>query len=345
MAGIDHELVAVTPDDPTKEINPSDWNGDHVIRGDVDFDGHKITNIGAPVADDDAATKEYVDDAVAAGGGSFSPLDIDDCVLWLDASDATTINAGSPSDDDPVSAWADKSASNFDAAMADADHQPVYKTSIRNGKGVIRFDPAGDPEYLDLATAGDIVRDLAGCTVIVMSGNGNASLNFEIDFYASIGGDPTYPRLLASKCGYSVSNPADDDGFQWYAAEGGERPSVPSLMSVPQDPSGFTNGLGTWASGFAPWAIRCDWTSGGAVQVQLGHAALSPTWGWLPQAGSGTPDTASALVRVGGNDENDPISASAMECDLGELIVYARCLTSRELRQVFDYLSDKWATL
>jgi hypothetical protein len=42
----------------------SEWNADHVIDGDVDANGKKITNLGTPTENTDAATKKYVDDKV-----------------------------------------------------------------------------------------------------------------------------------------------------------------------------------------------------------------------------------------------------------------------------------------
>ncbi len=47
--------------------------------------------------------------------GIDSPLEIPDCALWLDASDATKINTGSPIDGDTVSLWTDKSGNSNNA--------------------------------------------------------------------------------------------------------------------------------------------------------------------------------------------------------------------------------------
>lgn len=47
----------------------SDWNKDHVIDSDVDFDTHKAINVVDPTANQDGATKKYVDDVVAIRKG------------------------------------------------------------------------------------------------------------------------------------------------------------------------------------------------------------------------------------------------------------------------------------
>ena len=52
----------------------SEWNKDHTIDGDVNFNSHKITNLATPTADTDGATKKYVDDKIRfiARGGGFN---------------------------------------------------------------------------------------------------------------------------------------------------------------------------------------------------------------------------------------------------------------------------------
>jgi len=51
-----HEKVHAIPD----------WNPDHVIDGDVDFNGHKGTGAGDPSSNQDLATKKYVDSHAGA---------------------------------------------------------------------------------------------------------------------------------------------------------------------------------------------------------------------------------------------------------------------------------------
>lgn len=45
------------------------------FEGSPDLGDYPINNVGTPVADKDAATKKYVDDAITTGGGAFVPLD------------------------------------------------------------------------------------------------------------------------------------------------------------------------------------------------------------------------------------------------------------------------------
>jgi hypothetical protein len=42
------------------EVNVDEVSG-HTVTGDIDMDGHRITNLGEPVDGQDIATKNYVD--------------------------------------------------------------------------------------------------------------------------------------------------------------------------------------------------------------------------------------------------------------------------------------------
>ena len=53
--------------------NAGDDLGDHTATQNIDADGNLLTNLGAPTGNGDAANKEYVDNAVAAAGGSTVP--------------------------------------------------------------------------------------------------------------------------------------------------------------------------------------------------------------------------------------------------------------------------------
>lgn len=56
-------------------------NGTSAMTGNLQMGTNRITGLGAPAADSDAATKEYVDDAVAGmGGGGGTPAGIDGAV-------------------------------------------------------------------------------------------------------------------------------------------------------------------------------------------------------------------------------------------------------------------------
>jgi len=74
-----------------------------------------------------------------------APLTIAGLQLWLDASDASTLYDSTSggqlvSGDGAVARWQDKSGNARHATQDFAGERPVRKTSIQNGRGVLRFD-------------------------------------------------------------------------------------------------------------------------------------------------------------------------------------------------------------
>lgn len=70
----------------------------------------------------------------------FTPADIPDLALWLDASDTSTIIQTGGS----VSQWNDKSVIAGNVTQATGVNQPTTGTQTINGKNAISFDGAGD---------------------------------------------------------------------------------------------------------------------------------------------------------------------------------------------------------
>ena len=105
----------------------------------------------------------------------FSPLDIDDCFLWLDGADESTITFDSTTK--KVSAWADKSTAGRDATQSTSNNQPVYNSSGLNGKGSIDFPGDRDGSLggvLDNAFSELFVVAVARLDVTSGSGAGSA---------------------------------------------------------------------------------------------------------------------------------------------------------------------------
>lgn len=69
----------------------------------------------------------------------FSPLALDGCKLWLDASQITGLNDG-----DAVAQWNDLSGNANHMLQATSSKQPLYKTGVKNNLPVVRFDGSDD---------------------------------------------------------------------------------------------------------------------------------------------------------------------------------------------------------
>lgn len=137
------------------------------------LDNTDATDVQGVITDFDAAI------SAAGGGGSTpgavnSPLDIDGCVLWLDASDADTINAGSPSDGDPIILWADKSGNGNDFTGPIPQVELVDITGATSGQFELSDPLTADPTAalawdIPAATMQTRLRadcpSMTGCTV------------------------------------------------------------------------------------------------------------------------------------------------------------------------------------
>lgn len=71
------------------------------------------------------------------GGGTFSPSQLPNLALWLDASKITGL-----ADGDAVATWTDAGPLGKNATEATAEKRPTYKTNIVNGLPVVRFGGA-----------------------------------------------------------------------------------------------------------------------------------------------------------------------------------------------------------
>ena len=75
-----------------------------------------------------------------------NPTSIPSCALWLDGADSTTMfqnTAGTTpitADGQTIAAWRDKSANRYLFIQPTTANQPVYKTGIRNGSSITRWN-------------------------------------------------------------------------------------------------------------------------------------------------------------------------------------------------------------
>lgn len=71
----------------------------------------------------------------------FKPSQIAGLELWLDANKITGLDDG-----DPLTTWSDQSGNGNDVTQSTSAKKPTYKTSIINGRSIVRFD--GTDDYL-----------------------------------------------------------------------------------------------------------------------------------------------------------------------------------------------------
>lgn len=114
----------------------------------------------------------------------FSPTNLNGLQVWLDGSDSSTMlqsSGGSPvaSNGDPIGVWRDKSGNSYHATQTDGTKKPTFRTNVKNGKSVVRFD--GTNDHLQLVGSTSFLKFLhnSNSTVFVAaknSGAGNSML-------------------------------------------------------------------------------------------------------------------------------------------------------------------------
>ncbi len=85
-------------------------------------------------------TETTIQQIVSGASAFWTPADLPDLTLWLDASDDTTLTLSGAA----VEQWDDKSDAARHAAQLSATRQPTRVTNALNGKPVIHFDGVDD---------------------------------------------------------------------------------------------------------------------------------------------------------------------------------------------------------
>ena len=87
-----------------------------------------------------AALAAAVLTTIPARGAPWTPADLANKALWLDASDATTVTLNGST----VSQWNDKSGNSRNVSQGTAANQPAYSAGVLNGNPAITFDGSND---------------------------------------------------------------------------------------------------------------------------------------------------------------------------------------------------------
>jgi hypothetical protein len=235
----------------------------------------------------------------------FNPLALSP-LLWLDASDASTLYTDSglttlvAADGDPLGGWKDISGNNRHAIQASGTNKPAYKTAIKNGLSVVRFDGVNDVlSSSGFALSGTasrwaffVYQDKNTTSGLIQHGTSDANENFDYyrintaTWYSDIGisGPFAQPSFISTNRFYLM-------GIVW------TRPSTISIVNA------WINGVNSTPT-----------VSGSTV----------------------TPNTASQIFQVGKSN------AVFYNSDLCELIYGESTLTAQNTADVLGYLNTKW---
>ena len=250
-------------------------------------------------------------------GTSFSPLSLSPA-LWLDASDQSTLyqdRTGASattlvaSDADPVGTWRDKSGNARHATAASDAARPTFKTGIKNGRSVVRFDGVNDgllggtTQFVQTTSAFSIfiIYKLTGSAMYptLFSTNTNQAQNFRI--------------IESNQAQYETIGFGSQSGFALGRASGATVRGNYYISNVTYNGSGATT-----RSNFE---IIIDGSSKTLSSVPLGY---------------GLDSTSGFGVGMQSNSTNP------MEGDMAELIIYNFSLSTSQRQKVERYLASKW---
>lgn len=251
---------------------------------------------------------------------SFDPLSIPNCVLWLDAQDASTVilNGGN------VSEWQDKSGNGQHRQQATVVKQPPYVTSSPiNGKPAIQFAPAAaaadDPVLGSNSSTINSRADITTFTVFRYVAQSNYGCLFTLARSAADGQGSPYLGLQTSLDNRLIAHNATL--------------TLTGAITL-------STGTGIIGSNNAAMYRRTGGTNGNGGTVNLEsrgavNATGSGTQVWTSFMGSNyyigrLADTTSATTRT-------------MNGYIGEHLCYQRALTTLEQEDIWAYLIAKWS--
>lgn len=205
------------------------------------------------------------------------PTDLSNLVLWLKA-DALALNDG-----DAVGTWTDSSGNGKDATQATSAKKPVFKTAIRNGLPVIRFDGVDDWLQTPNITWGTTVSIFVVCTT-TSTANGDV-----VNIYSNAIGSVYEMRVDGSS--QIAFRPSDTGGGTCEATKGitiltgswfycaGVRAAGSSTAYVNGSAGSTNSGCATQRSGDSPvsigeFSLGFQFFGGDVAEIVIYNAAL-----------------------------------------------------------------------
>lgn len=243
----------------------------------------------------------------SAGLAKFSPLNIADLVLWLDAADLSTITESSGS----VSQWDDKSGNGNNAAQATGAEQPATGGSI-NGVNAITWDITDDNLVVTQDTTINGLWGTGGTTVYVSQGDSLGGGGF--GRFAEKGASSLLKRsggigLLQLDVPFTTQS-AD---FRTPSNSFPAATTTPAILTITYDASNVSN-------------EPTFFIDGTAVSTVVNN---TPT---------GTYVSNTTNLTIG----NTSGATSGFDGEFGEILYYKHALTTSELDVLHTYLLNKW---
>jgi hypothetical protein len=241
----------------------------------------------------------------------FTPTTISGLQLWLDASDSSTLfdaTAGGnlvTTDGAVVARWADKSGNNRHATQTTANARPLLKTSIKNGRNVLRFDGANDSLW---SSSWNLTLTQQTVFAVFRSTWSGVTAN-----YARI-----FTQSDASKDYQSANN--------YIPLTRNNASQIASYSTNFLSPINYTNNV---------WAIATSVHTGTTVTNKINSATGSTANNVLNKTVT--------RYAIGDQIADGGLAAGSINGDVLEILVYSSALTTTQRQAVETYLNNKWA--
>ena len=254
-------------------------------------------------------------------GGAFSPSNIPNLGLWLDANVGVTYDGSNR-----VSQWNDQSGNGRNVTQtAVASRKPTFLSNQLNGKPAIDFYGSSNSANVLVGTNKDFMYDAGAASVFVVLAS-NSLINppngdTNVFLISERGGSPitTYAIVAAQQTATSklnafmVATPAGQTEFRL-------------SYQLP-------NGYGTAYD--QTWRIATMIDTGTSMSGYV-NGELGVTVGYTLTRGT-TPSPTEFLIGA-----NTSGATSSFNARVAEIIIYSRALNDTERVQVENYLKSKW---
>ena len=236
--------------------------------------------------------------------GPFRPSDIAGLVLWLRAEDISGL-----SDGDPVVTWSDQSTQSNDVTQGTAAKRPTFRTSVVNGKAIVRFD--GTDDVLVNSSPSGLVTGAGEQTIIVVTSKATAGSGERAFGYGIL------PRAAGRELALFLDTNTPEESIAWEAHRWG---------------------VASTTSGFVMYTIIVPVGAVNTDDVELERNGASLTEVTI----AGTVQTLNLgadAVAVGARHDN---GFNIYEGDIAEIICYDSDLRGSDLDDLETYINDEY---
>ena len=245
--------------------------------------------------------------AAGVGEAGFSPADINDLHLWLDATDSSTLfqdtskTTSASANNDPIGCWADKSGNGFDHDQSTNAYRPYLDTGTMSLNS-LSFDKTLNSDYGQWLENSTCTNTITVFQVVRFPNSSNCGVSLGMGASAN-----AYAHFFSGSSGVSVYT------------------SAPNYRTI----SGTFSRLN-----LQDVIYSCDMVNfirQNGVQNAINNPYNYPT-------GSST-----LVGSYVGRRGLTPTNHAAFDGNIGEIIAYDRRLSSSEIGQVESFLSAKWS--